>query len=137
MSSPFRRTQDTCKARERDRETAKCQFIVGWGEVRQKLSFPCIVPHRLSPQVIHAAVQINVVAELRGDVDNGDGVLEKGIWFMGGGLHVVLQILLDGRVREWGGELLPETLGNRIKGIAIPRFQNCNERESGAERGIP
>lgn len=82
--------------------------------------------HRLAAQIIHATVQVDMVAQLGGQVDTAGGLLEERVWLVGGRVRVVLGLLLDGWVREWGGELLPETLGNSVEWIPIPRPQNCN-----------
>lgn len=81
-------------------------------------------------------MQVDVVAQLRGQVDTGAGaVLEEGRRLVRGGLRVVLGFFFCGWVREWGGELLPETLGDRVEGIPIARLQNCKRQGTTAESG--
>lgn len=81
--------------------------------------------YRLSVQVVHITVQIDVVAQLRSYIERGQSIVKVGIWFVGGRLRVLpLSVLFSGRVSEWRGELLPKTLWNRIEWISIAWFED-------------
>lgn len=80
-------------------------------------------------------MQMNVVAQLRGDVDAVCGLLEVRVRFVRRRFRVVLDLCFRRGVREGGGELLPETLRNSIEWVAITWFWNWNcERKFPTQR---